>query len=154
MENKAPNAPLVDKRSAKGFATILPPIAGLCYEWARPFLVAIQGSADRALSAIHRGTKMRKSAIVKHSIIVSGRKTSVSLESAFWMGLKEIAALRNSTLSGLVTGVCAQHHYGNLSSALRLFVLDHFRAQALRHNAAISSRLIGDPANEPTARAG
>ena len=54
------------------------------------------------------------------SVVVAGHKTSVSLEDAFWKGLKEIAAERDVTLSELVGTIDAEREYGNLSSALRL----------------------------------
>ena len=69
-----------------------------------------------------------KSAIVKRSIVVSGHKTSISLEDAFWRGLKEIALYRKLTLSGMVAIIDSGRSHGNLSSAVRLFVLDHYRA--------------------------
>ncbi len=65
-----------------------------------------------------------KSPIVKRSILIAGHKTSVSLENAFWGGLKEIARSDNITLSKLVDNIDKHRHQGNLSSALRLFVLD------------------------------
>ena len=71
-----------------------------------------------------------KSPVVKRSIVITGHKTSVSLEDAFWGGLKDIAASRNMTLSELVASIDAERRQGNLSSAIRLFVLDHYRAQA------------------------
>jgi predicted DNA-binding ribbon-helix-helix protein len=64
---------------------------------------------------------------VKRSIVIAGHKTSVSLEDAFWKGLKEIADQRNVTLSDLVANIDSQRRHGNLSSAIRLFVLDHYR---------------------------
>ena len=70
-----------------------------------------------------------KSLVVKRSIVVSGHKTSVSLEDAFWSGIKEIASGRNITLSDLVTTVDSDRQEGNLSSAIRLFVLDFYRNQ-------------------------
>jgi predicted DNA-binding ribbon-helix-helix protein len=69
-----------------------------------------------------------KSPVVKRSIVIAGHKTSVSLEDAFWRGLKEIAARRNMTLSDLVASIDAERRHGNLSSAIRLFVLDYYRA--------------------------
>ena len=69
-----------------------------------------------------------KSPVVKRSIVIAGHKTSVSLEDAFWDALKEIATVRNATLSEVVAGIDASRSQGNLSSAIRLFVLDHFRA--------------------------
>jgi predicted DNA-binding ribbon-helix-helix protein len=69
-----------------------------------------------------------KSPVVKRSIVIAGHKTSVSLEEAFWKGLKEIATMRDLTLSDLVASIDTDRHHGNLSSAIRLFVLDHYRA--------------------------
>src|SRR4029450_4495659 len=60
-----------------------------------------------------------KSSVVKRSIVVAGHKTSVSLEDAFWKGLKEIAGGRHMTLSDLVGAIDAQRRHGNLSSAVR-----------------------------------
>jgi predicted DNA-binding ribbon-helix-helix protein len=68
-----------------------------------------------------------KSPVVKRSIVVGGHKTSVSLEEAFWNGMKEISALRDMTLSELVGEIDSNRQQGNLSSAIRLFVLDYFR---------------------------
>jgi predicted DNA-binding ribbon-helix-helix protein len=68
--------------------------------------------------------------IAKRSIVVAGRKTSVSLEEAFWNGVKEISSLRNMTLSELVDEIDSKRQTGNLSSAIRLFVLDHFKSRA------------------------
>jgi len=70
-----------------------------------------------------------KSPVVKRSIVIAGHKTSVSLEDAFWKGLKEIAAERGVTLSELVASIDSDRRHGNLSSAIRLFVLDHYRNQ-------------------------
>ena len=61
-----------------------------------------------------------KSPVVKRSIVIAGHKTSVSLEDAFWKGLKEIADQRNVTLSDLVANIDSQRRHGNLSSAIRL----------------------------------
>ena len=71
-----------------------------------------------------------KSQVVKRSIVIATHKTSVSFEDAFWNGLKEIAASRNMALSDLVSSIDSERKHGNLSSALRLFVLDHYRSQA------------------------
>ena len=70
-----------------------------------------------------------KSPVVKRSIVIAGHKTSVSLEDAFWKGLKEIAAERSVTLSELVASIDSDRQHGNLSSGIRLFVLDHYRSQ-------------------------
>jgi len=68
-----------------------------------------------------------KSPVVKRSIVIAGHKTSVSLEDAFWKALKEIAISRGATLSNLVTSIDVDRRQGNLSSCLRLFVLDFYR---------------------------
>ena len=77
-----------------------------------------------------------KSPVVKRSIVIAGHKTSVSLEDAFWKGLKEIAAERDMTLSELVAAIDSDRRHGNLSSAIRLFVLDYYRS----HNEGIVER--------------
>lgn len=74
-----------------------------------------------------------KSPVVKRSIVIAGHKTSVSLEDAFWKGLKDIAIGRHITLSDLVASIDSERRHGNLSSAIRLFVLDHFQAQSNGH---------------------
>lgn len=71
-----------------------------------------------------------KSPVVKRSIVIAGHKTSVSLEDAFWTGLKDIANARTLTLSELVATIDHDRRQGNLSSAIRLFVLDHYRGQS------------------------
>jgi predicted DNA-binding ribbon-helix-helix protein len=70
-----------------------------------------------------------KSPVIKRSIVIAGHKTSVSLEDAFWKGLKDIAGTRDMTLSELVAAIDSDRRHGNLSSAIRLFVLDHYRNQ-------------------------
>jgi predicted DNA-binding ribbon-helix-helix protein len=69
-----------------------------------------------------------KSTVRKRSIVLSSHKTSVSLEDAFWNALKEIARERGVTVSDLVTIIDADRQHANLSSAIRLFVLDHYRS--------------------------
>jgi predicted DNA-binding ribbon-helix-helix protein len=73
-----------------------------------------------------------KSPVVKRSIVLGGHKTSVSLEEAFWIGMKEVAGQRSMTLSELVGEIDTNRHQGNLSSAIRLFVLDYFRSRGAR----------------------
>jgi predicted DNA-binding ribbon-helix-helix protein len=75
-----------------------------------------------------------KSPVVKRSIVIAGHKTSVSLEDAFWKGLKEIASGRDMTLSDLVAAIDSERQHGNLSSAIRLYVLDFYRNQLSDHN--------------------
>jgi predicted DNA-binding ribbon-helix-helix protein len=71
-----------------------------------------------------------KSLVVKRSIVLAGHKTSVSLEEAFWNGLKGIAMGRRQSLSDLISAIDAERQQGNLSSAVRLFVLNHYQLRA------------------------
>jgi predicted DNA-binding ribbon-helix-helix protein len=83
---------------------------------------------------------MRSVSILKRSIVVSGHKTSVSLEDEFWTGLREIAVLQQKTLSDLIAGIEEERRkVSNLSSAIRLFVLRHYRDQ--RHQQKMSPAL-------------
>jgi predicted DNA-binding ribbon-helix-helix protein len=70
-----------------------------------------------------------KSHVVKRSIVVEGHKTSVSLEDEFWNALKEIASERRETLSEVVSHIDGDRTHGNLSSSIRLFVLQHYRSR-------------------------
>ena len=89
-----------------------------------------------------------KSPVVKRSIVIAGHKTSVSLEDAFWKCLKDIAAAREITLSDLVASIDTDRRHGNLSSAIRLFVLDHYRGQT-----GAESRAGGPPRESGGTRA-
>jgi predicted DNA-binding ribbon-helix-helix protein len=62
--------------------------------------------------------------VVKRSLVVAGHRTSVSLEDAFWRRLKAIAAERGLSVNGLAAAVDAARGEANLSSALRVFVLE------------------------------
>jgi len=70
-----------------------------------------------------------KSLVLKRSIVIGGHKTSVSLEEPFWLGLKEIAGDRHATLSSVISDIDTGRQEGNLSSAIRLFVLESARAR-------------------------
>jgi predicted DNA-binding ribbon-helix-helix protein len=62
--------------------------------------------------------------VVKRSLVVAGHRTSVSLEDAFWRRLKAIAAERGLSVNALAAAVDAARGEANLSSALRVFVLE------------------------------
>lgn len=101
-------------------------------EQATRAIVALR-ELSRATSANHRGRfvdrRLQKSLNAKRSVVIGRHKTSVSLEDAFWKAFNEIAASRNMTLSDLLARIDTGRHYGGLSSAIRLFVLAHYRAQ-------------------------
>ncbi len=67
---------------------------------------------------------------VKRSIVIGGRKTSVGLEGAFWVSFKDIAARERISVSALATRINTDRDHANLSSVIRLFVLDHYRRLA------------------------
>jgi|ERR1700674_701809 predicted DNA-binding ribbon-helix-helix protein len=90
------------------------------------------------LAALPEDTLM-KSPVIKRSIVIGGHKTSVSLEDAFWSGLKEIAQGQHLTLSNVVHEIDTNREYGNLSSAIRLFVLDRIRT----HVQGVSGDQVG-----------
>ncbi len=68
-------------------------------------------------------------AIVKHSLVIAGHRTSISLEDAFWQALKAEAAAHGASVAGLVAEIDAGRGEANLSSAIRVHLL---RAAAQR----------------------
>ncbi len=74
-----------------------------------------------------------KSPVVKRSIVIAGHKTSVSIEDAFWTALKEIAQSRRQSVAELIGAIDGarqtQNSMANLSSAIRVFVLDYYRGR-------------------------
>jgi|SRR5215470_16561768 len=74
-----------------------------------------------------------KSQVAKRSIVIAGNETSVSLEDAFWKSFKEIARERHMTLSELAAVIDSERGHGNLSSAIRLFVLGCYLDQISEH---------------------
>ena len=80
---------------------------------------------------------LMKSLVEKRSVKIHGHQTSASLELAFWDALKEIAAHDQLSISTLVEKIDSNRgETGNLSSAIRLFVLDHYRQQAAFRSSA------------------
>lgn len=63
----------------------------------------------------------------KRSLSIAGHRTSVSLEDDFWDALKRIAAGEGKTLAALIAEIDSRRSDNNLSSALRLHVLAHYR---------------------------
>ena len=68
-----------------------------------------------------------KSQVIKRSVMIDGHKTSISLEDAFWSSLKAIAQAQGATVAQTVTTIDKTRTQSNLSSAVRLFVLDCVR---------------------------
>jgi predicted DNA-binding ribbon-helix-helix protein len=67
------------------------------------------------------------STVKKRSIVIGSRKTSISLEDSFWTSLRQIARDRETTAPEIVSTLDASRDGGNLSSTIRVFVLDHYR---------------------------
>jgi predicted DNA-binding ribbon-helix-helix protein len=72
---------------------------------------------------------IKKSAVIKHSILINSHKTSVSLENEFWRGLREIAEHKRITVPVLVEHIDRSRDTCNLSSAIRIFVYNYFRRE-------------------------
>lgn len=94
----------------------------------RPRKACAPGCHGAGATAVSRA--VMKSLVVKRSVIIDGHKTSMSLEDAFWQGVKKIAAGRRVTIARLVHEIDRQRQQGNLSSAVRLFVLEYYRSRA------------------------
>jgi predicted DNA-binding ribbon-helix-helix protein len=73
-----------------------------------------------------RGEDDGAEAMRKRSVVIAGHRTSVSLETAFWSSLKEIADRRGMSVNHLVETIDAARAT-NLSSAIRVFVLKCFK---------------------------
>ena len=71
-----------------------------------------------------------KSAITKRSVVIGGHKTSVSLEEPFWAAIREIAGAQEVTVSNLLRQIDLDRRNSNLSSAIRVFVLQSLQSQA------------------------
>ena len=69
-----------------------------------------------------------KHGIVKHSLLVAGHRTSISLEDAFWSALRRLAADRGQSVAALVATIDAGRGDANLSSAIRVYVLETYMA--------------------------
>ena len=70
--------------------------------------------------------------IAKHSLVIAGHRTSISLEEAFWEGLKGVAVRDQRSLASLVAQIDATRGEANLSSAIRVFVLERLSGSKVR----------------------
>jgi predicted DNA-binding ribbon-helix-helix protein len=68
-----------------------------------------------------------KSAVTKRSVVIGGHKTSVSLEEPFWSEVRAIAESERITVSNLLRRIDRERSNANLSSAIRVYVLEHVR---------------------------
>ena len=84
-------------------------------------------------------SRSKKSAVIKRTVYIDGRKTSVCLEDAFWSILKQIAQAQGATVSETVTVIEKSRQGGTLSSAIRLFVFDWVRSKSGGHHTGSGS---------------
>jgi len=84
-----------------------------------------------------------KTTVVKHSVVIARHKTSVSLEDEFWSGLKVIAGERDMKLWELLNFIDSHRRCSNLSSEIRLFVLDHYQRTAKHKHATFCYGELG-----------
>jgi predicted DNA-binding ribbon-helix-helix protein len=82
-----------------------------------------------------------KSASSKRSVVIGGHKTSVSLEEPFWQAIREITAARSTTVAALLNEIDRNRRQANLSSAVRVYVLQQVRDRAT----AAAERRAGEP---------
>ena len=82
-----------------------------------------------------------KSLVVKHTVFIDGTQRGVSLEEAFWKGLKHIAQERRQTLRYLFASIDAVQKQPNLSSAIRVFVLEYYRDELDRRGGIVVGSL-------------
>jgi predicted DNA-binding ribbon-helix-helix protein len=73
-----------------------------------------------------------KSAVTKRSVVIGGHKTSVSLEEPFWTEVRSIAEAEQITVSNLLRRIDRERSNANLSSAIRVYVLEHVREKVRR----------------------
>ena len=73
-----------------------------------------------------------KSAVTKRSVVIGGHKTSVSLEEPFWSEVRSIAEGEQITVSNLLRRIDRERTNANLSSAIRVYVLEHVRGKLHR----------------------
>jgi len=98
--------------------------------------------AIRPLGAARQGESIRRTPdsgdarVVKRSLLIAGHRTSISLEDAFWRRLRRIAAERGLSLNRLAATIDASRGSANLSSAIRVFVLETESARSSRRDPA------------------
>ena len=68
--------------------------------------------------------------MTKRSVTINGHATSISLEAPFWQELKRMADEAGLSVAALIARIDAGRKSGNLSSALRLAVLNDLKAHA------------------------
>jgi predicted DNA-binding ribbon-helix-helix protein len=81
------------------------------------------------MSAAAADRPRRKSLVVKRSVSLDGHRTSMALEDAFWDALKGIATAQGTSVGRLLETIDSERLHTNLSSVVRLFVLNYYRSR-------------------------
>jgi predicted DNA-binding ribbon-helix-helix protein len=79
--------------------------------------------------------------VKKRSVVVGGHRTSISLEQAFWEALQVLAAREAKTINQMVSDIDAARS-GNLSSAIRVWILDRAREGLLQPEATVERAVL------------
>lgn len=87
------------------------------------------GGGDQAMRGGDAAAESDPTRLRKRSVMIAGHRTSVSLEDAFWVALQRIARDRGESVGNLITRI-DRNRTGNLSSALRVFVLGELEGDA------------------------
>ena len=90
-----------------------------------------------------------KTAVIKRSVFINGRKTSVSLENEFWDALREIAAQEKIALSTVVEQIDRERTNINLSSAIRVFVFNRYRPPGRKEDETATRHHANDGHEHP-----
>jgi predicted DNA-binding ribbon-helix-helix protein len=91
---------------------------------------------------MQQGRPRNTSTVKKRSVAIRNRKTSISLENEFWDAIHHIAQLRQMSLGNIVGLIEDGHREANLSSAIRVFVLEYYRSQSDAERTETSSRVV------------
>jgi predicted DNA-binding ribbon-helix-helix protein len=102
-------------------------------------------AAVETAGRVHPPHGRKNSSVIKRSVIRNGHKSSISLEDQFWDALREIADRKDMAISTLVAAIDHNRTTSNLSSAIRVYVLDHFR-----HNDGYRNQSHNKPDAEPS----
>jgi predicted DNA-binding ribbon-helix-helix protein len=86
--------------------------------------------STRGVGLLHAGAAMSRP--VKRSFTISGHRTSISLETAFWEALKSIATQQQVSVAALIARIDKARGRAGLSSAVRVWILRHYRELAER----------------------
>jgi predicted DNA-binding ribbon-helix-helix protein len=138
-----PPTDLPDLSSGTEFTSFAAPISGgesHAHTSAAP-TIKMNGPSSGFVKKLERGFG-RESRVARHSIVVAGRRTSLTLEDIFWGCLREIAHERALTLSQIVTAINAARCHTNLSSAIRVFILEHYCRQLVFRKADRTDLLV------------